>query len=142
MPRPPTPPKMLPRSPIRHPVPPPPQVEWKVLVVDEGHRVKNAGSRLVGVLRHFGCRHRILLTGTPLQAPPPPPLRCPPFQSLSASVALGSVSCRGSNSRIHSRMESLKLRSKGMLPGPGCTKGGSNSLESNFGATKASLTQA
>lgn len=42
---------------------------WEVLVVDEGHRVKNAGSRLVEVLRHFDCRHRILLTGTPLQVP-------------------------------------------------------------------------
>ena len=35
--------------------------------MDEGHRLKNADSRLVEVLRGFTMRNRILLTGTPLQ---------------------------------------------------------------------------
>jgi SNF2-related domain len=43
------------------------QPGWEVLVVDEGHRLKNADSRLVEVLRGFAFRHRVLLTGTPLQ---------------------------------------------------------------------------
>lgn len=36
-------------------------------MVDEGHRLKNADSKLVEVLRGFTFRHRVLLTGTPLQ---------------------------------------------------------------------------
>lgn len=36
-------------------------------MVDEGHRLKNADSKLVEVLRGFAFRHRVLLTGTPLQ---------------------------------------------------------------------------
>lgn len=43
------------------------QPAWEVLVVDEGHRLKNADSKLVEVLRGFIFRHRVLLTGTPLQ---------------------------------------------------------------------------
>ncbi|KAL0398105.1 UNVERIFIED_CONTAM: protein CHROMATIN REMODELING 4 [Sesamum radiatum] len=42
-------------------------VEYHVLVVDEGHRLKNSGSKLFGLLNTFSFQHRILLTGTPLQ---------------------------------------------------------------------------
>ncbi|KAK4399540.1 protein CHROMATIN REMODELING 4 [Sesamum angolense] len=42
-------------------------VPWEVLVVDEGHRLKNSGSKLFGLLNTFSFQHRILLTGTPLQ---------------------------------------------------------------------------
>ena len=38
-----------------------------MLVVDEGHRLKNAESRLADILRSYAFRHRILLTGTPIQ---------------------------------------------------------------------------
>jgi len=38
-----------------------------VLVVDEGHRLKNAASRLAEALRGYAVRHRVLLTGTPIQ---------------------------------------------------------------------------
>lgn len=40
---------------------------WKHIVVDEGHRMKNAKSRLHQVLNGFTCCNRLLLTGTPLQ---------------------------------------------------------------------------
>ena len=40
---------------------------WKHIVVDEGHRMKNAKSRLHQVLNNFTCANRLLLTGTPLQ---------------------------------------------------------------------------
>lgn len=43
------------------------QVQWEVLVVDEGHRLKNAASRLAEALRGYAVRHRVLLTGTPIQ---------------------------------------------------------------------------
>ena len=43
------------------------QVQWDLLIVDEGHRLKNAESRLAEILRSFHFRHRILLTGTPIQ---------------------------------------------------------------------------
>ena len=40
-----------------------PQVQWEVLVVDEGHRLKNAESKLADILRSYAVKHRILLTG-------------------------------------------------------------------------------
>ncbi|KAL2473962.1 Protein CHROMATIN REMODELING 4 [Forsythia ovata] len=42
-------------------------VPWEVLVVDEGHRLKNARSKLFGLLNTCSFQHRVLLTGTPLQ---------------------------------------------------------------------------
>ncbi|XP_038691131.1 protein CHROMATIN REMODELING 4-like isoform X2 [Tripterygium wilfordii] len=42
-------------------------VPWEVLVVDEGHRLKNSESKLFGLLNSFCFQHRVLLTGTPLQ---------------------------------------------------------------------------
>ena len=45
----------------------PVQVQWDLLIVDEGHRLKNAESRLAEILRSYSFRHRILLTGTPIQ---------------------------------------------------------------------------
>ncbi|PIA37691.1 hypothetical protein AQUCO_03000322v1 [Aquilegia coerulea] len=42
-------------------------VPWEVLIVDEGHRLKNSGSKLFSLLNSFSFQHRILLTGTPLQ---------------------------------------------------------------------------
>jgi hypothetical protein len=42
-------------------------VQWELLVVDEGHRLKNAESKLAEILRSYLFKHRILLTGTPIQ---------------------------------------------------------------------------
>ncbi|KAK2967130.1 hypothetical protein RJ640_006839 [Escallonia rubra] len=42
-------------------------VPWEVLVVDEGHRLKNSSSKLFSLLNSFSFQHRLLLTGTPLQ---------------------------------------------------------------------------
>lgn len=42
-------------------------VHWEVLIVDEGHRLKNSGSKLFSLLNTFSFQHRVLLTGTPLQ---------------------------------------------------------------------------
>ncbi|XP_078325290.1 lymphoid-specific helicase-like isoform X2 [Crassostrea virginica] len=41
--------------------------EWKILIVDEGHRIKNTHCRLIRELRMYRNTHRLLLTGTPLQ---------------------------------------------------------------------------
>ena len=38
-----------------------------MLIVDEGHRLKNAESRLAEILRSYRFKHRVLLTGTPIQ---------------------------------------------------------------------------
>jgi SWI/SNF-related matrix-associated actin-dependent regulator of chromatin subfamily A protein 2/4 len=44
------------------------QIKWNYIIIDEGHRMKNHHSKLATV---FGCnyysRHRLLLSGTPLQ---------------------------------------------------------------------------
>ncbi|KAG2604632.1 hypothetical protein PVAP13_4NG114681 [Panicum virgatum] len=42
-------------------------IEWECLVVDEGHRLKNKDSKLFGQLKEYNTRHRVLLTGTPVQ---------------------------------------------------------------------------
>ncbi|KAK6180624.1 hypothetical protein SNE40_008640 [Patella caerulea] len=41
--------------------------EWRYLIVDEGHRIKNNQCRLVKELKTYDSTHRLLLTGTPLQ---------------------------------------------------------------------------
>ena len=44
-------------------------VDWEVLIVDEAHRMKNQNSKLALNLRKdsFKFKHKILLTGTPIQ---------------------------------------------------------------------------
>jgi SNF2 family DNA or RNA helicase len=42
--------------------------EWRYIVIDEGHRMKNAKCKFVSVLgSEYSSTHRLLLTGTPLQ---------------------------------------------------------------------------
>eukprot|EP00762_Andalucia_godoyi_P001607 ANDGO_00271.mRNA.1 putative ATP-dependent DNA helicase CHR23 len=43
------------------------RTSWEYVIVDEGHRIKNKDCKLVKSLQTFGTRHRLLLTGTPLQ---------------------------------------------------------------------------
>ncbi|XP_029004426.1 chromodomain-helicase-DNA-binding protein 1-like [Betta splendens] len=43
------------------------RLKWKVLVVDEAHRLKNQNSLLHKTLREFSLGFRVLLTGTPIQ---------------------------------------------------------------------------
>lgn len=43
------------------------RINWKYLVVDEGHRLKNFDCLLVQFLRRLKVENRLLLTGTPLQ---------------------------------------------------------------------------
>ena len=41
--------------------------EWKYIVVDEGHRMKNARSKFAQTMgQQYNSEYRILLTGTPL----------------------------------------------------------------------------
>lgn len=40
---------------------------WRYLVIDEAHRIKNEKSKLSEILREFKTQNRLLLTGTPLQ---------------------------------------------------------------------------
>lgn len=42
--------------------------DWKYIIIDEGHKMKNAKSKFAGVLgQQYQSDHRLLLTGTPLQ---------------------------------------------------------------------------
>jgi len=43
------------------------RVYWRVLIVDEAHRLKSQTSKLLERLSSFHTEHRILLTGTPMQ---------------------------------------------------------------------------
>lgn len=40
---------------------------WRYMVIDEAHRIKNEKSKLSEILREFKTNNRLLLTGTPLQ---------------------------------------------------------------------------
>ncbi|XP_058067586.1 CHD3-type chromatin-remodeling factor PICKLE [Magnolia sinica] len=42
-------------------------IRWQSMIVDEGHRLKNKDSKLFLSLKDYATRHRVLLTGTPLQ---------------------------------------------------------------------------
>lgn len=42
-------------------------IEWKMLIVDEAHRIKNFQCKLIQSLKLYNAVHRLLLTGTPLQ---------------------------------------------------------------------------
>ena len=42
------------------------QYSWQLLIVDEGHRLKNAESKLFGILGTFTFKQRLLLTGKEL----------------------------------------------------------------------------
>ncbi len=42
-------------------------IEWRYLVIDEAHRIKNENSSLSLVVRTMNTKFRLLLTGTPLQ---------------------------------------------------------------------------
>ncbi|ONK60438.1 uncharacterized protein A4U43_C08F18460 [Asparagus officinalis] len=42
-------------------------IEWESMIVDEGHRLKNKDSKLFLQLKLYTTKHRVLLTGTPLQ---------------------------------------------------------------------------
>ena len=41
--------------------------DWKFLIVDEGHRLKNINCKLIRELKRIRTSNRLLLTGTPLQ---------------------------------------------------------------------------
>lgn len=43
------------------------KIQWKYLVIDEAHRIKNEKSKLSEIIREFETKNRLLLTGTPLQ---------------------------------------------------------------------------
>ena len=43
------------------------KIAWSYIIVDEAHRLKNENSQLSKIVRLFNFKHRLLLTGTPLQ---------------------------------------------------------------------------
>eukprot|EP00599_Poterioochromonas_sp_BG-1_P012287 CAMPEP_0173165178 /NCGR_PEP_ID=MMETSP1105-20130129/21158_1 /TAXON_ID=2985 /ORGANISM="Ochromonas sp., Strain BG-1" /LENGTH=1859 /DNA_ID=CAMNT_0014085969 /DNA_START=279 /DNA_END=5859 /DNA_ORIENTATION=+ len=43
------------------------RIPWKVMIIDEAHKLKNTGSKLFSTLSTIESDHRVLLTGTPLQ---------------------------------------------------------------------------
>jgi len=43
------------------------KIQWRYIIIDEGHRIKNASCKLNADLKLYRSSHRLLLTGTPLQ---------------------------------------------------------------------------
>ncbi|ANB13236.1 RSC chromatin remodeling complex ATPase subunit STH1 [Sugiyamaella lignohabitans] len=44
------------------------KIKWTHMIIDEGHRMKNTNSKLSSTLtQYYSSRHRLILTGTPLQ---------------------------------------------------------------------------
>ncbi|KAI9103087.1 SNF2 family N-terminal domain-containing protein [Phlyctochytrium arcticum] len=42
-------------------------VPWHLMIVDEGHRLKNRASKCLRELKRYGARNRVVVTGTPVQ---------------------------------------------------------------------------
>lgn len=43
------------------------KIDWKYLIIDEAHRIKNENSSLSLAVRTMKTQFRLLITGTPLQ---------------------------------------------------------------------------
>lgn len=43
------------------------KIPWHYIIIDEGHRIKNASCKLNAELKQYQSTHRLLLTGTPIQ---------------------------------------------------------------------------
>ena len=43
------------------------KINWKYVIIDEAHRIKNDESKLSVIVRSFSSKNRLLITGTPLQ---------------------------------------------------------------------------
>ncbi|KAK9249174.1 SNF2 family N-terminal domain-containing protein [Lipomyces tetrasporus] len=43
------------------------KLQWKYIIIDEGHRIKNMNCKLIKELKSYDSANRLLLTGTPLQ---------------------------------------------------------------------------
>jgi ATP-dependent DNA helicase len=43
------------------------KLQWKFIIIDEGHRIKNLNCKLIRELKSYDSANRLLLTGTPLQ---------------------------------------------------------------------------
>jgi SNF2 family DNA or RNA helicase len=43
------------------------KIPWHYIIIDEGHRIKNASCKLNAELKLYQSSHRLLLTGTPIQ---------------------------------------------------------------------------
>ena len=43
------------------------KIAWNYLIIDEAHRLKNEASQFSTTVRQLSTKHRLLLTGTPLQ---------------------------------------------------------------------------
>jgi len=71
------------------------KVPWQYLVVDEGHRLRNNSSKLsVCLTKEYKVRHRLLLTGTPLQVRPvllPSGVFLPPLHLAKSNLSLCSL---------------------------------------------------
>jgi ATP-dependent DNA helicase len=42
-------------------------IDWKFIIIDEGHRLKNMNCKLIQELKTYPSANRLLITGTPLQ---------------------------------------------------------------------------
>ncbi|XP_043913895.1 chromodomain-helicase-DNA-binding protein 8 [Protopterus annectens] len=43
------------------------EIEFRCVIIDEAHRLKNRNCKLLSSLKHMDLEHKVLLTGTPLQ---------------------------------------------------------------------------
>ena len=43
------------------------KIQWRYVIIDEAHRIKNEKSALSKMVRMFKSTFRLLITGTPLQ---------------------------------------------------------------------------
>lgn len=84
------------------------KVVWEVLFVDEGHRLKNSGSKLFNTLNTFSFQHKVLLTGTPLQNNIGEMYNLLNFLEPATSPSLSSFEEKFNDLSVAEKMEELK----------------------------------
>jgi SNF2-related domain len=67
--------------------------KWKYLILDEAHMIKNWRSQRWQALLNFSARHRLLITGTPLQVPQSLLPMCAALAAISRYLHMGVFTC-------------------------------------------------
>src|SRR5689334_14073038 len=74
-------------------------VPWDYVILDEGHKIKNASAQISKACANLPGEHRIILSGTPVQnnlgVTVPPPRASPEFAYRKEMWALFDWACKG-----------------------------------------------
>lgn len=93
------------------------EIDWRMLIVDEGHRLKNSSSQLHEALKDLAPLSRLLVTGTPLQNSLEElwsllnfldPLKFPSYDDFIEDYSIGQGQSEDENKRLEQLHNLLK----------------------------------